>query len=87
MKVDIHQHVWTPPLLEALAARECLPFVRRTDGLTVLHCGGAALCGRQPRPSRTSRRADLLSADGVDRAIVAISSPIGIETLPLTSAA
>ena len=37
MQIDIHQHIWTEPLLDALAARRTLPFVRRTDGLTVLH--------------------------------------------------
>ena len=38
MQIDVHQHIWTEPLLEALAARRTLPFVRRTRGLTVLHC-------------------------------------------------
>src|SRR5436305_1930674 len=37
MLTDVHQHIWTEPLLERLAARERLPFVRRTDGVTVLH--------------------------------------------------
>jgi 6-methylsalicylate decarboxylase len=82
MKVDIHQHVWTTPLLEALAARECLPFVRRTDGLTVLHCGGELPYVIDTAAESAQRRAQLLVADGVDRAVVAISSPIGIEALP-----
>ena len=29
MKIDVHQHLWTEPLVQALAAREELPFVRR----------------------------------------------------------
>ena len=37
MNIDVHQHIWTEPLLGALAARRALPFVRRIDGLTVLH--------------------------------------------------
>ncbi|HEX4008495.1 MAG TPA: hypothetical protein VHX62_00720 [Solirubrobacteraceae bacterium] len=81
MKVDIHQHVWTTPLLDALAARECLPFVRRTDGLTVLHCGGELPYVIDTEAESAERRAELLVADGVDRAAVAISSPIGIEAL------
>ena len=24
MRVDVHQHIWTQPLLEALAARDCV---------------------------------------------------------------
>ena len=31
MQIDVHQHIWTEPLLDALAARRRLPFVRRTD--------------------------------------------------------
>ena len=40
LRVDLHQHVWTTPLLDALARRDRCPFVRRTGGLTVLHAGG-----------------------------------------------
>jgi 6-methylsalicylate decarboxylase len=81
MKIDIHQHVWTAPLLDALAARECLPFVRRADGLTVLHCGGELPYLIDTAAESAARRAQLLHRDGVDRAVVAMSSPIGIEVL------
>jgi predicted TIM-barrel fold metal-dependent hydrolase len=81
MHVDIHQHVWTTPLLDALAARECLPFVRRTDGLTVLHGGGELPYVIDTAAESSERRAQLLRADGVDMAVVALSSPIGIEAL------
>ncbi len=40
MKIDIHQHLWTEPLLQALAERRELPFVRREHGLTVLFLAG-----------------------------------------------
>jgi Cysteine dioxygenase type I len=36
IKIDIHQHLWTEPLVQALAERRELPFVRREHGLTVL---------------------------------------------------
>ena len=82
MRVDVHQHIWTEPLVEALSRRSTLPFVRRSDGLTVLHSAGEQpyvidLGGEQP-----DRRATLVHDDGLDLALVAISSPIGIETLP-----
>ena len=54
MTVDLHQHVWTTPLLDALARREHLPFVRHTDGLTVLHCGGELPYVIDTRPSPPS---------------------------------
>ena len=40
MKIDVHQHLWTEPLVEALAARSELPFVRVENGLTVLYLAG-----------------------------------------------
>jgi 6-methylsalicylate decarboxylase len=82
MHVDLHQHVWTTPLLDALAARDCLPFVRRTDGLTVLHGGGELPYVIDTAAESADRRAQLLRSDGVDLAVVALSSPIGIEALP-----
>ena len=87
MNVDIHQHVWTGPLLDALTARRCLPFVQRTDGLTVLHGGGELPYVIDTAAESAERRAQLLRADGVDLAVVALSSPIGIEALPHDAAA
>jgi hypothetical protein len=40
MRIDVHQHIWTEPWLDALAARRAPPCIVRTDGLTVLHCAG-----------------------------------------------
>jgi hypothetical protein len=85
--VDIHQHVWTTPLLDALAARDCLPFVRRDDGLTVLHCGGELPYVIDTEAESPERRSQLLASDGVDLAVVALSSPIGIEVLHREAAA
>src|ERR1700678_684072 len=86
MQIDVHQHIWTAPLLDALEARSELPFVRRANDLTVLHSAGEhpyviALDGEQP-----ARRARLPRADGLDLALVAISSPIGIEALDRAAA-
>jgi predicted TIM-barrel fold metal-dependent hydrolase len=82
MRVDIHQHIWTEPLLEALAARDAMPFVRTSDGVTTLHC-----CSELPyvidhAANASATRAQLVHEDGLDLALVAISSPIGIEALP-----
>jgi hypothetical protein len=87
MRVDIHQHVWTTPLLDALSTRECLPFVRHVDGLTVLHSGGELPYVIDTEAESPRHRADLLGADRLDRAVVAISSPIGIEALRHDTAA
>ena len=86
-RIDIHQHVWTPPLLDALAERERLPFVRRDDGLTVLHSCGELPYVIDTEGESSQRRTALLRQDGVDLAVVALSSPIGIEALPRAVAA
>jgi hypothetical protein len=82
MPVDLHQHVWTNPLLDALARRKRLPFIRRSDRLTVLHGGGELPYVIDTAAESAHRRAQLLAADGLERAVVALSSPIGIEALP-----
>ncbi len=86
MKIDVHQHLWTEPLVEALAARRELPFVGRENGLTVLYLAGERpyvidLASEQPE-----RRASLVEGDGLDRALLCLSSPLGIERLPRAQA-
>ncbi|HZL47750.1 MAG TPA: hypothetical protein VFC30_01910 [Solirubrobacteraceae bacterium] len=87
MKIDIHQHLWTEPLVQALASRRELPFVRHEHGLTVLFLAGERpyvidLAGEAP-----SRRAALVEEDGLERALLCLSSPLGIETLPRAQSA
>jgi hypothetical protein len=82
MKIDVHQHLWTEPLVQALANRSELPFVRTENGLTVLY-----LAGERPYVIDLSReapdqRASLVERDDLDRALLCLSSPLGIEWLP-----
>jgi predicted TIM-barrel fold metal-dependent hydrolase len=86
MQIDVHQHIWTEPLLDTLAARETLPFVRRDGGLTVLHSAYEQPYVIDVEAESPHRRASLMRTDGVDLALVALSSPIGIEALPRESA-
>lgn len=86
-RIDIHQHVWTTALLDALSERRCLPFVRHDDGLTVLHSGGELPYVINTDVEAPGPRAELVDADGLDLAVVALSSPIGIEALPREVAA
>jgi hypothetical protein len=86
MRIDAHQHIWTEPLLDALAVRHAPPFVRRTSGLTVLHSAGEQPYVIDVEAETPGRRARLVHGDGLDLALIAISSPIGIEALPRESA-
>ncbi len=82
MRVDIHQHLWTGPLLDALATRGELPFIRRTHGVTVLHAAGEQPYVIDMQGEAPERRAALVDADGLDLALVSLSSAIGVESLP-----
>ncbi|GAA4127582.1 amidohydrolase [Actinomadura keratinilytica] len=76
--VDVHQHLWGAPLIEALRARRTPP---RLDGWT-LHLHGEPPYEVDPADHDPARRAELAAADGLDSALVSLSSPLGIEWLP-----
>ncbi len=81
-RIDVHQHVWTEPLVHALADRHELPFVRREQGLTVLFLAGERPYVIDLHAEAPARRAALVEQDGLDRALLCLSSPLGIEALP-----
>src|SRR3954447_8878383 len=80
-RVDIHQHLWTEPLLAALAARREPPRVRRSGSTWTLQLEGEPESTLPAAPDVDARSA-LIAADGVDRALVALSCPLGVESLP-----
>ena len=82
MRVDVHQHIWTNSLLARLAERRTPPLVRHRNGLTVLHSAGEHPYVIDVAAEAGERRAALVRSDGLERAVVAISSPLGIEALP-----
>lgn len=86
MKIDVHQHFWTEPLIEALAGRHELPFVRIEHGLTVLYSAGERPYVLDLTAETYGYRTALAELDGLDRALVCLSSPIGIEALPRSEA-
>ncbi len=86
MKTDIHQHIWTAPLVRALERREELPFVRHDHGLTVLFLAGERPYVIDPEAESFERRAALVELDGLDRALLCPSSPLGVEALPRNQA-
>jgi 6-methylsalicylate decarboxylase len=86
MRVDVHQHIWTTALVDKLAERDTLPLVRREHGVTVLHSAGELPYVIDIESETPARRAVCVREDGLDLALVAISSPIGIEALPRESA-
>ncbi len=82
LRIDVHQHLWTEPLVRALEERREFPFVRHEQGLTHLFLAGERPSVLDLRSEAPARRAALVEADGLDGALVCLSSPLGIESLP-----
>jgi hypothetical protein len=79
---DLHQHLWPEGMLRLLARRTARPRLRRDDRGWTLE-----LAGEAPSPFDLSlhdpgARAERARADGLERVIVAPSTPLGIEALP-----
>lgn len=80
--VDVHQHLWPEPLVAALRARRRAPRLR---GWT-LELAGEVQYAVQPEDHVPSLRAKQAARDGVDLALVSLSGPLGIESLPAAEA-
>jgi hypothetical protein len=76
--VDVHQHLWPPALVAALRARRRPPRLR---GWT-LELAGEPDYVVDAAHHDVDLRAAQAAGDGLDRALVSLSSPLGIETLP-----
>ncbi|HET7327709.1 MAG TPA: amidohydrolase [Nocardioidaceae bacterium] len=81
--VDVHQHLWPAALVEALRARADPP---RLDGWT-LHLAAEAPFDVDPADHDPDKRTARDAGDGIDRSVLSLSSPLGIEMLPPDEAA
>ena len=75
---DTHQHVWPPELVAQLRARRRSPRLRDWT----LELDGEPDYVVDPADHDPAARALLAERDGLDRALVSLSSPLGIESLP-----
>lgn len=75
--VDVHQHLWPESLIEALRSRSTPPRMR---GWT-LELAGEPDYEVDPRAHDPAERAEQVRQDGLDLALVSLSSPLGIESL------
>ncbi|WP_405933440.1 amidohydrolase [Streptomyces sp. NBC_00827] len=83
MLTDVHQHIWPPEFIELLRARTAPPHL---DGWT-LHLAGEPPYEVDPADHDIAARVGLARADGLDLALVSLSSPLGVEHLPPAEAA
>lgn len=82
LALDVHQHLWPEPFLEALARRSTPPHVQRAGADLVLRLDGEPDFVVDRRAHDPAARAEALTADGVDAALLCTSVPLGIEALP-----
>jgi len=86
MNLDVHQHLLGEPLIEALVRRSVAPrLISRREGWTFRLAGEPDSILAVEATDAELRRADL-EADGIDRALVALSTALGIESLPTDEA-
>jgi predicted TIM-barrel fold metal-dependent hydrolase len=84
--VDVHQHLLGEPLIEALARRKAAPqLIPRPEGWTFRVAAEPDSILVAEATDAGLRRLDL-EADGIDLALVALSTALGIETLPADQA-
>ncbi len=87
MNLDVHQHLLGEPLIEALARRSAAPrLIARREGWTFRLAAEPDSILAVEATDAELRRADL-EAEGIDRALVALSTALGIESLPPEEAA
>src|SRR3954462_2115921 len=84
--IDIHQHLWPEPLLGELSRRRSSPMLKRRAAGWMLRLGGEPEAPVDLADHDPERRAALVDADGLERALVAPSVPLGIEALPADEA-
>jgi predicted TIM-barrel fold metal-dependent hydrolase len=82
VRIDVHQHLLTEPLIAALAARRRPPRVRRGDAGWVLELAGDPDHPIAAAETDVEARAAQVAEDGIDRALVCMSTVFGIESLP-----
>ena len=82
LEIDVHQHLWPEALLTELARRRAPPRLRRRREGWVAEVPGEPDAAVELADHDPDRRAELVRTDGLDRAYVALSTPLGIEALP-----
>ena len=81
LSTDVHQHLWPPEVLRALERRDAPPCAAWRDGLWLVRLPGEPAFAIDPADHDVASRAQRVRAAGLDRALVALSSPVGIEAL------
>jgi predicted TIM-barrel fold metal-dependent hydrolase len=82
LRVDVHQHIWSEPLVEALARRRRPPYIRRSGHVWELTAHGEAPSTIDVVGDEVATRGALVHLDGLDVAVLSLSAVLGVEGLP-----
>jgi hypothetical protein len=85
--VDVHQHLLGEPLIAELARRRRPPALRRRRGGWTFQVAGEPDSFLADEATDAALRTEELRREEVDRALVALSTALGVETLPGEEAA
>jgi 6-methylsalicylate decarboxylase len=81
LRTDVHQHLWSEALVAALTWRREPPLIKRSGRGWVLRLRDEPEFRFDPAAHDADSRRTLLRQDGIDRALLCISGPLGIEAL------
>jgi hypothetical protein len=80
--VDLHQHLWPEDVLRTLEGRSSAPRAVHRRGTWEVRLRHEPTFVVDPADHDPMVRAQRLTAVGIDRAVVALSSPVGVESVP-----
>jgi 6-methylsalicylate decarboxylase len=81
VRIDVHQHLWPPELIEALRRRARAPRLVGNGDRPMLEMVHEPDWPVDLGGHRPEARLEALDAAGIDRAVVSLSAPLGIESL------
>jgi hypothetical protein len=85
-RVDIHQHLWPEQLIDDLSRRDRPPYIRKAGARWRLRIEGEPEHLFDLSEHDADLRARQLGGEGIDRAVISLSTPLGIEGLPADEA-
>lgn len=81
LRTDVHQHLWSEPLVEALARRSTPPSIRRSGHVWELTVPGEPASTIDVVGDEVATRGAVVHLDGLDVALISLSAALGVEGL------
>jgi hypothetical protein len=85
--IDVHQHLWPEGFVAELSRRTAPPRLYRSAGEWTLRLDGEPAQRFELAAHDPAARSAALELEGIERALVCLSCPLGVESLPREEAA